>query len=196
MPAKGQKLTEEHKAKMQAALRASEAEARAAEEAALAERQAYLAAEGTQADAEAAEAAAGTIEGPIVEPVKADIAQAVVLVEEGYPQGYAEAVAESPQNTPIPGGAPAPTTAPSAQTQGFSEWGPYDDYTLVTTPYGVYAVEVGYVMTFVPHRYFNNREKREMITHLPVYTNAITGRTRDQDMGLVGAVPDVNVTLP
>ena len=182
MPAKGTPLTEEHRAKMQEALQAKKDAEAEAEANALAERQAYLEAEGTQAQAEERAAAEGAEvpAQPIVEPIAARIA---------------DPVTEQPAAVPVQSAAPVPTTAPSSQTQGVSEWGPYADYVIVTTPYGNYAVEPGYVMTFVPHRYFNNRERREMITHLPVYTNIKTGRTRDQDMGLAPSIPDVNVEM-
>lgn len=87
-------------------------------------------------------------------------------------------------NRPRPHAAPVPTTAPSGVSQGVTEWGPYEDYTMVTTPWGLFAVEPGYIMRFTERSYFSQRERRNVVGHFPYYTH-IDGRSRDEKMGLV-----------
>jgi hypothetical protein len=64
----------------------------------------------------------------------------------------------------------APTYNP--QTQGVQEWGPYDDYVIVTTNYGQFAVPKGEVMHFEVDREFSRREGVWKIVHLPRYRPA------------------------
>jgi hypothetical protein len=68
-------------------------------------------------------------------------------------------------------------------TQGVDEWGPYDDYVLVTTPYGQYGVPKGEIMHFREAQEFSNRARAMITVHLPVYRQAKTGLTRDPITG-------------
>ena len=153
MPAKGQKLSPEHKEALRAAQEKGRMEREQAKAESVEDRQAKLEAEGTKAAADAAEAA--------------------------------EAEALASYNEPRPHAAPVPSTAPSGVTQGVTEWGPYNDYTMVTTPWGLFAVEPGYVMRFNEREYFSQRERRNIVGHFPYHTHAKTGKSRDEMMGLV-----------
>lgn len=71
-----------------------------------------------------------------------------------------------------------------ARTQGSSEWGPYDQYEIVSTRYGQFAVEPGYKMFFEEYEFFDDREKRLRRSQRPVYIWALPGKnfgkTRDE----------------
>jgi len=68
--------------------------------------------------------------------------------------------------------------APSRAAQGISEWGPYDDYVLVTTPYGQFAVPKGEILHFEAVQTFSKRAGTMIEVHQPVYRSAATGLTR------------------
>lgn len=70
------------------------------------------------------------------------------------------------------------TIAPTGQTQGVDVWGPYDDYNIVTTPYGMFGVPKGEELFFVPETEFSTRAKRMVTVHLPHYRNSKTGKVR------------------
>jgi len=67
-----------------------------------------------------------------------------------------------------------PTNVPTynPQTQGVQEWGPYDDYVIVTTNYGQYGVPKGQVLHFEVGKEFSRREGVWKIVHLPRYRDA------------------------
>lgn len=69
---------------------------------------------------------------------------------------------------------PEPVNPPTFNpvTQGVQEWGPYDDYVIVTTQYGQYAVPKGKVMHFAIDKQFSRREGVWKVVHLPIYRDA------------------------
>lgn len=165
MPRKGTPLTEEHKKKMAEGRARIKAEREAAEQAEAAEREARLAEEGSEADRLAAQRKA--------------FADA---------EAIRQAEANPPAENMPPAATTAPTYTPSPQTQGVSEWGPYDKYVIVSTPYGEYGVEVGYVMTFEKYTFYDKRSNTNREAHRPVYRHAVTGELRDVHMKMKTAV--------
>lgn len=174
MPQKGEKLSEEQKQKMQEALKKTREKKAAAEQAELEERQAYLAEHGTQAEAEGSET---DFEGD------GDL---------GVPDSGPVAATPSKPSEPSPSELPKPQLR-----EGMDYWGPYDDYRIVTTQHGQFAVEPGYQMTFRQVRYFNNRERREMTTMVPLYIwmreGENQGKTRDEIMGLAPGIAEIKL---
>lgn len=152
MPAKGQKLTEEHKKAMQEGrqkwLDSQEYKDEQAEIKASKEEERKLNEEHEKAKAKAQEEA---IE-------KAKEARRA-MVEGDVPQ--APKVPDPPTH--------APTHVPAGSDDGVQEWGPYRDYQIVATPYGNYAVEPGYVMFFESYQFFDDREKRMRTSQRPVH---------------------------
>lgn len=161
MPAKGTKLTDEHKQALKEGREKAQKE-REVEQAEVEARQETEAQ--TRADAQA-EAAAEA------EKVRRALLDKAVA---------------SP-DTKAPGAAThSPTYEPTGEStdQGVAEWGPYSDYQIVTTPYGNYAVEPGYVMFFEEYQFFDDRMKQMRTSHRPVYVwrrhDANHGKTRDE----------------
>lgn len=152
MPAKGQKLTEEHKKAMlegrqkwldsqeykdeQAEIEASQEEERKLNE----EHEKAKAQAQQEAIEKAKEARRAMVEGDVPETPKA------------------------PERATH-----APSYAPAQPEEGREEWGPYDDYQIVTTRFGNYAVEPGYAMFFESYDFFDDREKRMRTSYRPVY---------------------------
>lgn len=166
MPAKGEKLTEEHKRKMQEGRRKwlesqehqeekAEIKASQEEERALNEQHEQ---DKARAQAEAAERAK----------------EARRAMVEG----------DIPESPDPPTHRPTYEPTKEGSNQGVSEWGPYDKYEIVSTPYGQFAVEPGYVMFFESYEFFDDREKRMRTSHRPVYVWAREGKdkgkTRDE----------------
>lgn len=49
------------------------------------------------------------------------------------------------------------------------EWGPYDDYKIVTTPTGQFGVPKGKILYFIDHQTFSRRENRMLVVKRPRY---------------------------
>lgn len=64
-----------------------------------------------------------------------------------------------------------------------AEWGPYDDYVLVTTPYGQFGVPKGEILWFEEAQTFSRRSGTMITIHEPRYRSAKTGLTRDARTG-------------
>ena len=71
--------------------------------------------------------------------------------------------AEVPEN-------PAPIMGQAAGT--ITAWGPFDDYTYVTTPYGDYGLEAGLILTFEAYQRFNKDTGEMEIAQRPIRTRA------------------------
>lgn len=74
---------------------------------------------------------------------------------------------------------PEVPAVPSAPTEiqtptvsgGIRTWGPYADYTFVTTDWGEYGVPKGKVLFFEERMVWDNKEKRRRPTLMPFYVN-------------------------
>ncbi len=64
-----------------------------------------------------------------------------------------------------------------------AEWGPYDDYVLVTTPYGQFGIPKGEILWFEETQTFSRRAGTMVTIHEPRYRSAKTGLTRDARTG-------------
>ena len=69
-------------------------------------------------------------------------------------------------------GAAGPAPVTQAVDDAVEEWGPYDDYRLVTTPTGENAVPWGKVLFFQPVEAFDKKAGRMVTKMLPFYRKA------------------------
>jgi hypothetical protein len=68
---------------------------------------------------------------------------------------------------------PATPTTPTSGQAEVDEWGPYDDYHIITPPQGgTFAVPKGQILSFETKTIFSRRENRMIEVQLPTYRDA------------------------
>lgn len=125
--------------------------------------------------------------GGVIQLSKADIDDGNYEVRKPPHPEESTPVVEQPATDAVPDSVPEPlatvTDLPRRPEQ-ITTWGPYSEYAIVHTPYGEYAVEVGYKMEFEPYTFFDQKEMTMRSSFRPVYTWALEdrnfGKTRDE----------------
>ena len=156
MSPKGEPMTEEHKEKMAEGRRRAIAE-RKAESAEYDEEQKRL----------RAESAENKRNDELRAQAQADFEEET---EKRETKTVLEREAASAPVEPVPlGDAP---TATAKHYGGQDEWGPYDTFEEVHTPYGLYGVNAGDIMWFVEARVWSKKTQEWIDTHQPRYRPA------------------------
>ncbi len=149
-------MTEEHKAKMAEGRRKANAAKKA---------------DTAEYDAEQAKLRAASAEQKRNDELRAK-AQADFAAETDRQEAEVEAERAAALEKTEPGPLAAAPTATAKFAGGQDEWGPYDTFQEVHTPYGLYGLNAGDIMWFVEARVWMKKDQEWKDTHQPRYRPA------------------------